>query len=409
MKHLKVLSLILLTTLTLTSCDFLSSGSNTSSSSNTNVDGSITIDIFANGDQHGVVESNTSYASYPTYVSYIKEQMNKCDYPILISNGDLWQGTYESNINYGKLLTECLDDVSYSCMTLGNHEFDWGQDVIRENTELTDVPFLGANIVDYQTKTLMDYVEPYTIVDVGPVNVGIIGCIGPDQWSSITSNYVLDIEFLDPVDVIKEYSDELRTEKDCDIVIASFHAGTDDASNWIYELGYTSSVSGLPYIDAAFTSHDHYYTTGKTNGVVYANSGSKNAKLSHISLTYQDGKVISSKAENLDTSASSLKNYSEDSKIRAVIDSYIDEDAKNKANEVEGSLSSSFGRYCDNTDNYGPRLAAKAMYEYTASEGYDVCAAFVNDARALLPSGNVTYSDILEAFPFFNNTIIMEV
>ncbi len=379
----------------------------------TKEDGPVTVDLYANGDQHGVIEAGSGYVSYPTYITYIKKQMESVDNPVLISNGDLWQGTYESNIYYGKVLTELLDVAGYSCMTLGNHEFDWGQDVIRENAALTSTPFLGANIVKYEnrkdTDTLVDYVDPYKIVETeSGVTIGIIGAIGPDQWSSITSSYVQDISFINPVDPIKTYSDKLRVDFDVDIVVASFHAGTDDASSWINELGNKSSVTGRPYIDAAFTSHDHYYATGTINGVPYANSGNKNARLSHIELVYDNGTVTTSKVENLNTSSLSTSTYKEDSEARELIDSVITNADKVKADEVEGRLGTTFYRYCD-SGNYGPRLASAAMYSYALSEGYDVTCAFVNDTRANLPSGYVTYANILEAVPFFNKTVIMEV
>ncbi|MCD8204413.1 MAG: 5'-nucleotidase C-terminal domain-containing protein [Coprobacillus sp.] len=377
------------------------------------IEGSVTIDLYANGDQHGVIEAGSGYVSYPTYITYIKKQMEGCDNPVLISNGDLWQGTYESNIYYGKVLTELLDVAGYSAMTLGNHEFDWGQDVIRENASLTNTPFLGANIVKYEnghdTDTLVDYVDPYKIVETDSgLTVGIIGVIGPDQWSSITSSYVSDISFINPVTPIKTYSDKLRVDFDVDIVVASFHAGTDDATEWIRELGNDSDATGRPYIDAAFTSHDHYYTTGEINGVPYANSGNKNARLSHIQLVWDSGKVSTSKKENLNTSSLSSSTYKEDKEARELIDSVITDADKVKADEVEGRLGSEFKRYCYNGE-YGPRLVSKAMYSYVSSEGYDVVCAFVNDTRAKLPSGNVTYANILEAVPFFNKTVIMDV
>ncbi len=373
------------------------------------ITGPVTIDLYANGDQHGVIESGSGYVSYPTYITYIKNQMNKCENPVLISNGDLWQGTYESNIYYGEILTELLDVAGYSAFTLGNHEFDWGQDVIKKNEKLTNVPFLGANIVYYQTDTLVDYVNPYTIIETSSdLTVGIIGAIGPDQWSSITSSYVQDIDFIDPVGPIQTYSDKLRTDYDCDIIVASFHAGTDDSESWITKLSKTSSKTGLPYIDAAFTSHDHSPKYGTISGVPYANSGTKNANLSHIQLTWEDGIVTSSKAENLDTSPSKISSYKEDSEARALIDSKITSADKVKADEVEGKLGSTFYRYCD-SGHYGPRLVSAAMYSYVKSSGYDVTCAFVNDTRANLSYGNVTYANILEAVPFFNKTVIMDV
>ncbi|MCD8209407.1 MAG: 5'-nucleotidase C-terminal domain-containing protein [Coprobacillus sp.] len=372
--------------------------------------GSYTITLYANGDQHGVIEAGSGYVSYPTYITYIKEQMAGHDNSILISNGDLWQGTYESNIYYGEVLTELLDVAGYSCMTLGNHDFDWGQDVIRENKEKTNVPFLGCNIVYYGTDTLVDYVEPYTIVDTDcGLRVGIIGAINPDQWSSISSSYVQDIDFIDPLEPMQKYSDYMRSTLGCEIIVASFHAGTDDARSYISALGEESPNTGLPYIDAAFTSHDHTPNNGKINGVPYINSGDKNSYLSRITLNWSNGKVTSSETRNLNTASLSKNSYPEDEEARELIDNKITTEDKNKGNEVEGKLATSFYRYCS-SGNYGPRLAARSMYEYCTSEGYNnLTCVFVNDTRAVLSAGNVTYANILEAVPFFDKTVIMKV
>ncbi len=372
-------------------------------------EGTYTIDLYANGDQHGVI-NETRYNSYynsPSFgkfVTYTKTQMSNCANPILISNGDLWQGSYESNFNYGNLLTDAINEAGYSCMTVGNHEFDWGQEVLKENAERSEIPFLAANIVYYGTDTLLEYTEPYTVVktDCG-LKVGVVGVIGTDQWSSITSTYVQDLEFTDPETAIKKYSDILRVDEGCEIVVASFHQGTSDSTTAIANCGKTSSVSGKPYIDAAFTSHDHSYTDGYSGGVPYANSGCNLADLSHIQLKYNAGDVSCTKCENLMTFTSKTGNYKEDEGVKAIADSYLTDDIVSKGQRVAGTLSGDFSRYGE-----APNMMAEAMYNYAQACGYDVCLAMVNNGRADLTSGTVTYANLSSTFPFFNKTVIME-
>ncbi|MCD8209408.1 MAG: 5'-nucleotidase C-terminal domain-containing protein [Coprobacillus sp.] len=368
----------------------------------------ITIDFFANGDQHGVLEetqyNSETLPSMPEYVSFIYEQIENCEgSSILLSNGDLWQGTYESNFNYGALLNEIINEVGYVSFTLGNHEWDWGEEVIRENKSHSQVPYLAANVVYRDTEEIVNYAQPYTIVEKDGLKIGIIGVIGKGQITSITSTMVDDIEFLYEEDAIIEYSDRLRTEFGCDLVIASMHAGTSDERSTMRDLSKVSDVSGKPYVDAAFTAHDHKATYGTMSGLAYANSGDNNQNLSHISLTYDSGEVTYNTIENLSTSEVS-ETYIEDIRTRELIDTYCDDEIKNKGNEIVGSIDSTFS-----DTKEAPNMLAQAMYEYVTSSGYSIDVAICNEARAKLYKGDVTYRNLLDAYPFFNKTIIMEV
>ncbi len=368
----------------------------------------VTLDIFANGDQHGVLEetqyNSKTLPSMPEYVSFIYEQMESCEgSTLLISNGDLWQGTYESNFNYGALLNEIINEVGYASFTLGNHEWDWGEDVIRENKSNSKVPYLAANVVYRDTDEIVNYAQPYTIVEEDGLKIGIIGVIGKGQITSITSTMVEDIEFLYEEDAIMEYSDRLRSEFGCDIVIASMHAGTSDERSTMRDLSKVSDKSGKQYVDAVFTAHDHKSAYGTMSGLAYVNSGENNQNLSHISLTYDNGEVTYNTYENISTAEVS-ETYQEDSKTRELIDTYCDEEVKSKGSEVVGTIDSNFSETKE-----APNMLAQATYEYVTDSGYDVDVAICNEARANLYAGDITYANLLDAYPFFNKTIIMEV
>ena len=133
------------------------------------INGEKTIEIYAFNDFHGRISENMeeNEPGISKLASFFEHQRKTHNEVILINSGDYWQDTYESGYNKGKLLTECLDAMKVDTFTLGNHEFDWGIDVIKENKELsTYTSFLGCNIVDYSTNELVDFVEPYKIIEV---------------------------------------------------------------------------------------------------------------------------------------------------------------------------------------------------------------------------------------------------
>ena len=142
----------------------------TSSSSEIQYDEPIILDIYATNDFHGRISENTSLnepgiSKLSTYLKN-KKSLNKDGY-IYINSGDYWQDTYESGYNKGSLLTECLDIMECETIALGNHEFDWGVDVIKENKKLVNyTSFLGANIRNYpNTDEHVDFAEPYKIIE----------------------------------------------------------------------------------------------------------------------------------------------------------------------------------------------------------------------------------------------------
>ena len=258
-----------------------------------------TIEIYAFNDFHGRISEN-KYENEPgisKLASYLDNQRKIKDEVVVINLGDYWQDTYESGYNKGKLLTECLDAMKVDAFTLGNHEFDWGIDVIKENKELsTYTPFLGCNIVNYYTNELVDFVEPYKIIEKGGVKIGIVGAIGRYQLTSITSSNWEDITFLDHTNIVKDLSDELRVEKDCDIVLLSIHADEEDTNP--YEISKVSPVSNENYFDAVFCAHSHQNEIKTYNGVPFLQGGSHANYLSNVSISVLGDEVTNVSYEN---------------------------------------------------------------------------------------------------------------
>ena len=159
-----------------------------------------TVDLFAINDFHGSVIQNGYEMGILKVGSYLKQRQQE-ENTVVINSGDYWQGSLQSNMNYGEFLTKIANDIEFDAMTIGNHEFDWGVNYINRNSELESdtgykTPFLGANIYNYSISTgeVGDYAnlgKKYVIKTLeNGLRVGIIGLIGDSQISSITSSYV---------------------------------------------------------------------------------------------------------------------------------------------------------------------------------------------------------------------------
>ncbi|HKY51999.1 MAG TPA: bifunctional metallophosphatase/5'-nucleotidase, partial [Candidatus Limnocylindria bacterium] len=70
---------------------------------------------------------------------------------LLVDAGDTWQGTFISNENKGEAVTKAMNLMKYDAMAVGNHEFDWGQEVLARRAEEAAFPFLAANVIETRT------------------------------------------------------------------------------------------------------------------------------------------------------------------------------------------------------------------------------------------------------------------
>lgn len=100
------------------------------------------IDIFALNDTHGTVKDNSSAAGIEKTSTYIKNIKKSNPNTFVLSSGDMWQGSMYSNNTKGKLMSEYLNEIGCVSMTIGNHEFDWGEEYISSNRSISNFPTL---------------------------------------------------------------------------------------------------------------------------------------------------------------------------------------------------------------------------------------------------------------------------
>ncbi len=349
------------------------------------------VDLYAVNDFHGQTDKIAKVGGY------LKDK--KDGNTVILSSGDMFQETLESNSNYGSLLNACMEEIGFDCMTIGNHEFDWGLEKLQALSEQTSVKFLGANIYHWDRNdgwgTFADEIaEPYYIKTLeNGLKVGVIGIIGSDQITSINANLVQTIGFKYPSDVVPELSEKLRTEEKCDVVVVSIHNGARDTMNDRY-------LKMEKYADAVFCAHSHYKELEEKGGVTFIQGGAKGEYVSNVRLAVdKDGNVTTVTASNKSYSSSWKTDETVAQMVKTSNDA-ISAMANEKLATVEGSF---------NKGDVMPRLVSKAIATFAEQQGYDIDMALVNNTRNSLYDGDVTYTELFNAIPFDNIVYIAEV
>lgn len=373
----------------------------------------VVIDLYAVNDLHGKINSGSSQPGIAGLTTYLKTVMDENS--VLISSGDMWQGSSESNLTYGALITEWMNEMGFVSMTLGNHEYDWSDEYIYENLELADYPFLAINVYEKSTGERADYATPSIVVERGGIEIGIIGAIG-DCYSSISGEVVGDVEFKVGnalTQLVKAESERLKSEG-VDVIVYSLHDGYGSSSSGIKAVGnsaissyYDSSLSG-EYVDIVFEAHTHQsYILSDSQGIYHLQGGGENSGLSHAVLSYNtaNGNKRVNSPEIVKMSV--YGGMTSDPLIDELLAKY--KDKIDGAYEVLGTNS----RYLD--DSVVEQIVADLYYRYGVEkwgEEYDIIlgGGFIRTRNPYnLKAGQITYSDIYSLLPFDNELVLCSI
>ncbi len=251
----------------------------------------VAIDFYAINDLHGKFDDTDAQPGVDELTTYLRNAEKTDDYTVFLSSGDMWQGSSESNLTKGLLITDWMNDLGFVSMTLGNHEYDWGKEYIKANAKVAEFPILAINIYDSETHQRADYCEPSVLIEEGDITIGIIGAIG-DCYSSIAGDKVEDVYFKTGKELtalVKAESERLRAAG-ADYIVYSLHGGHGNSINAEGATLSDSKISGYydislsdGYVDLVFEGHTHQrYAFKDSKGVYHLQNGGDNRGISHV-------------------------------------------------------------------------------------------------------------------------------
>ncbi|MCR5741487.1 MAG: bifunctional metallophosphatase/5'-nucleotidase [Gammaproteobacteria bacterium] len=413
MKRLFSLSIISIFLFLLSSCAVISQDNKTTTTQRV-IDKKVTdtVNFISINDTHGQLVSGMngsnallSISELDAAINYIEDNSGK-DF-IRIMNGDLFQGSYVSRMTYGLCLIEALNAADFDCMVLGNHEFDWGLDVISqyfdgdETNGEADFPMLCANIIDKRTNARPSWIKPYEIFDYDGVTVGIIGAIGEDLESTVSAQYIENYEFTEEIPTVKKYAKELREEKNCDIVVYSCHGYNADKFKEI-----TNSLTSDIYIDAYFAGHTHqsineYYKREDGYKIPLIQSYAKNGNFGTITLNInKDKQAVSGSLAHYNMSSNCVSYTTPTEDVEEVIKKY--QSIIDKGESVVYTLTEPLE---------GKQMVGDIMME-SMIDKTKATIGMLNTGGirvSYVDAGDVKISDVFEWFPFDNYVVYVNM
>ena len=163
---------------------------------------------------------------------------------LVLFAGDLLSPSVMSNVFKGAQMVTALNRLGVDYATFGNHELDFGVNVLEQRIQESRFVWLSANILDSATGKPIAGSQPDALVTVDGVKIGIFG-IAYD-FSSILSD-ASAVTFEDPIQTAQAEVGKLKGEG-AQFIIALTHEGHAQ------DCELSSKVSG---IDLIVGGHDH--------------------------------------------------------------------------------------------------------------------------------------------------------
>ena len=337
------------------------------------------IHILAANDMHAQIEVFPQLAA-------LADSLRTIDPSLLIfSAGDNRTGNpiNDKYILQGYPMVALMNQVGFNGSALGNHEFDALS--LKRLIGLSNFRYICANAFPSDSSGIK--IVPCQVFDVEGLKVGVIGCIqlNPKGIPSTHPDNLKGISFKPAEEVIPQYE---YLSKECDATILLSHLGYPDD---------IKMAEQFPWLDLIIGGHTHTQLNGNEvkNGVLITQNRNKLHRVTYITLTVEDGKVVDKKAEYID-----VRKYPKTVKV-------VEEMAR---------------FYNDNPTLRRILAIADTPFEAREELGCMMCDAFMEETGAEIgivnpggvrieshPQGDITVRDVLEMDPFDNHAVVLEL
>jgi 5'-nucleotidase len=292
-------------------------------------------------------------------------------------------------------MIESWNAVGLDYAALGNHEFDFGPEVLRDLMKESKFVWLAANAIDKKTGKPFGSTPPYVIRTFNGVKVGIFGLVTADTATS--SKPGPDVEFRNPIQTARVVVRQLRA-RGVKAVVAITHLA----------MSQDKQLARAVPVDVIIGGHEHALLQSLSGRTPIFKMGSDARNLGRITLNVSartgavvsiDWEVIPITDETPDDQQSAAVIAGFENKLSAELDGPVGKtsvvlDARQATNR-------------SGETNLGSYIADS----YRASTGADVALLNGGSIRSNMTYGPgvLTKRNVISILPFENPVVKVEV
>jgi 5'-nucleotidase len=333
-------------------------------------------------------------------VEAVKAARTRSNNSILVDGGDQFQGTLFYTYYKGKVAAEMMNKLGYDAMTVGNHEFDDGPEVLAGFMDAVNFPVLMSNADVSGEPLLAGKLAKSTVIERGGEKLGLIG-LTPEDTDELASPGD-NVTFSDPVAAVQGEVDALTAQGVNKIIVLS-HSG------YVVDQRVAAETTGVDIIVGGHSNtllsntneraKGPYPTMVNDTAVVQAYAYGK--LLGELNVTFDDdGKIKSATGEPLVIDASVPEDAATKDRIAELaipLQEIRDKVVAKSGTEIRGDREVCRVEECEMGN-----LIADAMLARVKDQGIQIAIQNSGGIRASMDAGDVTMGEVLSVLPFQN-------
>jgi 2',3'-cyclic-nucleotide 2'-phosphodiesterase/3'-nucleotidase len=217
-----------------------------------------------------------------------------CPDALYVDCGDTIQGTPESLHTRGRVMVDALAALRCDAWVPGNHEFDWGLEVLRGLVRAARFPVLAANVSSRTgAAAALPGATAWTLREAGGVRIAFVGTTHPGIPGWLLPEILGDVEIGPSTDAIRSTLPEVRAARPDILVLLVHESAREDPD--VGSVGAGQLAARFPEFDVILGGHSHEAVAARSfGGTLYAQAGCHGAWLGRVDLLYDtvQGKVV---------------------------------------------------------------------------------------------------------------------
>jgi len=258
----------------------------------------VTISILHTTDLHGHILPTVDYNGHPDLgglarcATQIRQWQRANANSLLLDIGDVYQGTELGLHTRGATMIRCLNALAYDAWVVGNHEFDWGLDVLSDCVGLSSMPVLSGNAMLDGKATgkiapasgPLAKLRPWLIKEVAGFRLAIIGLTTPALSTWLPPENLRGFEVLDPVESLCSILSEVGAQNP-DAILLAGHMGLKRQDDYANRVG--ALTAEFPKLTAYLGGHTHQnHSSEIVNNVLYTQADHYGIYAGKVDLTF---------------------------------------------------------------------------------------------------------------------------
>jgi 5'-nucleotidase len=313
--------------------------------------------------------------------------------PLLLIAGDFLSSSVASTVFKGEQMIAALNAVSLDVATLGNHEFDFGLEILQKRMSEARWQWVISNVLDRRTGKPVGGAAPYLVRTFGSLRVGILGlCLTTE---GMPRDRLAELVLIDPLEAAAIYLPQMKGQ--VDIVIALTH------------LTYAEDralAERFPAIDLIIGGHEHFPIASTVGRTFISKAGSEARFVARIDLDRRPSGEVERFYELLPVTPA----ITEDASAALVINSW--------ETRLGTEMSRTIGRSSVALDGVNTHLRSSETNlgnlvadAIRADVGADIAILNGGGIRSdkIYPPGSLSRRTVLEIHPFGNSVCKLSV